>query len=62
MPHERVVGLIAGGDIAIRKSVENAEDDGYQAWKDLMEHDINSNDIVVGIAASWHHSLRYWRN
>ncbi len=52
MPHERVVGLIAGGDIAIRKSVEHAEDDGQQAWKDLMEHDINSNDVVVGIAAS----------
>lgn len=52
MPHERVVGLIAGGDIAIRKSVEHAEDDKQQAWKDLMEHDINSNDVVVGIAAS----------
>ncbi len=52
MPHERVVGLIAGGDIAIRKSVEHAEDDKRQAWKDLMEHDINSNDVVVGIAAS----------
>ncbi len=52
MPHTRVVGLIAGGDIAIRKSVEHAEDDGAQAWKDLMEHDINSNDVLVGIAAS----------
>lgn len=52
MPHERVVGLIAGGDIAIRKSVEHAEDDKQQAWKDLLEHDINSNDMVVGIAAS----------
>lgn len=52
MPHERVVGLIAGGDIAIRKSVEHAEDDKQQAWKDLMEHGINSKDVVVGIAAS----------
>ena len=52
MPHERVVGLIAGGDIAIRKSVEHAEDDKQQAWLDLMKHDINSNDVVVGIAAS----------
>lgn len=52
MPHERVVGLIAGGDTAIRKSVEHAEDDKQQAWKDLMEHNINSNDVVVGIAAS----------
>ncbi|QLG44063.1 N-acetylmuramic acid 6-phosphate etherase [Costertonia aggregata] len=52
MPHERVVGLIAGGDTAIRKAVENAEDDKLQAWKDLMEYDINSDDVVVGIAAS----------
>jgi N-acetylmuramic acid 6-phosphate etherase len=52
MPHEKVVGIIAGGDTAIRKAVENAEDDKVQAWKDLMAHDINSNDIVVGIAAS----------
>lgn len=52
MPHERVVGLIAGGDTAIRKAVENAEDDKVQAWKDLMEHHINSDDVVVGIAAS----------
>ncbi|QCW99623.1 N-acetylmuramic acid 6-phosphate etherase [Aggregatimonas sangjinii] len=52
MPHERVVGLIAGGDTAIRKAVENAEDDTQQAWPDLMAHDINSNDVVVGIAAS----------
>jgi len=52
MPHERVVGLIAGGDSAIRKAVENAEDDTIQAWKDLAMHHINSNDVVVGIAAS----------
>jgi len=52
MPHERVVGLIAGGDSAIRKAVENAEDDTIQAWKDLEVHDINTNDVVVGIAAS----------
>ena len=52
MPHERVVGLIAGGDKAIRKAVENAEDDTAQAWPDLMEYQINSNDVVVGIAAS----------
>ncbi len=52
MPHSRVVGLIAGGDTAIRKSVENAEDDRQQAWKDLMVHDINKQDVVVGIAAS----------
>jgi len=52
MPHERVVGLIAGGDSAIRKAVENAEDDAIQAWKDLQAHKITSNDVVVGIAAS----------
>lgn len=52
LPHTRVVGIIAGGDIAIRKSVEHAEDDGAQAWKDLQQHDINSNDVLVGIAAS----------
>ncbi|MRH99122.1 N-acetylmuramic acid 6-phosphate etherase [Kriegella sp. EG-1] len=52
MPHERVVGIIAGGDIAIRKSVENAEDDRSQAWKDLMNHNISDLDVVVGIAAS----------
>ncbi len=52
MPHERVVGIIAGGDTAIRKAVENAEDNTEQAWLDLKEHQINSNDVVVGIAAS----------
>jgi len=52
MPHERVVGLIAGGDSAIRKAVEYAEDDTQQAWKDLMKHDISKDDVVVGIAAS----------
>ena len=52
MPHTRVIGLIAGGDTAIRKSVEHAEDDTQQAWKDLKVHDINDLDVVVGIAAS----------
>ncbi|SHJ41947.1 N-acetylmuramic acid 6-phosphate etherase [Arenibacter nanhaiticus] len=52
MSHDRVIGLIAGGDIAIRKAVENAEDDKEQAWKDLMAFDITENDTIVGIAAS----------
>ncbi len=52
IPHERVVGLIAGGDTAIRKSVEKAEDDTQQAWLDLEKHHINTNDVLVGIAAS----------
>ncbi len=50
--HGRVVGLIAGGDTAIRKAVEFAEDDINQGWADLQEYKINTNDVVVGIAAS----------
>jgi N-acetylmuramic acid 6-phosphate etherase len=52
VPHGMVVGLIAGGDTAIRKAVEFAEDDATQGWKDLQEHDINELDTVIGIAAS----------
>jgi len=52
VPHGLVIGLIAGGDAAIRKAVEFAEDDTEQGWKDLLEHHISSNDVVVGIAAS----------
>ena len=52
VPFDWVVGLIAGGDAAIRKAVEFAEDDAEQAWKDLQKYDIDENDIVVGIAAS----------
>ncbi len=52
VPHELVVGLIAGGDIAIRKAVEFAEDSTNQGWKDLQEHNVSENDVVVGIAAS----------
>jgi N-acetylmuramic acid 6-phosphate etherase len=47
-----VVGIIAGGDSAIRKAVEFAEDDTAQGWNDLMEYSINSNDTLIGIAAS----------
>ena len=47
-----VVGLIAGGDTAIRKAVEFAEDDVNQGWMDLQEYKVNANDVVVGIAAS----------
>ncbi len=50
--HGRVIGLIAGGDEAIRKAVEFAEDDITQGWKDLEAHNINDKDVVVGIAAS----------
>ncbi len=48
----RVIGLIAGGDNAIRKAVEFAEDDLNQGWEDLKAHNINTNDFVIGIAAS----------
>ncbi|MCL4143049.1 UNVERIFIED_CONTAM: hypothetical protein GTU68_062499 [Idotea baltica] len=50
--HDLVIGLIAGGDSAIRKAVEFAEDSTTQGWKDLQAYEINSNDVVVGIAAS----------
>lgn len=52
VPHGMVVGLIAGGDGAIRKAVEFAEDDTEQGWKDLQEHAIGTDDTVIGIAAS----------
>lgn len=52
VPHGMVVGIIAGGRNAMFNAVEFAEDDLHQAWKDLREHDIHSNDAVIGIAAS----------
>jgi len=50
--HGLVVGMMAGGDSAIRKAVEFAEDDEAQGWKDLQDHLITTNDSVIGIAAS----------
>lgn len=52
VPFDMVIGLIAGGDTAIRKAVEFAEDDREQAWRDLTAHNITQNDVVIGIAAS----------
>lgn len=52
VPHGMVVGLIAGGDSAIRKAVEFAEDSREQGWIDLQEHAIGEDDVVIGIAAS----------
>jgi len=52
VPHELVIGLIAGGDSAIRKAVEFAEDSTTQGWKDLLEFNISKKDFVIGIAAS----------
>ncbi len=49
---ERVIGLIAGGDNALRNSIEHAEDDTEQAWKDLSAYSIQIKDVVIGIAAS----------
>ena len=52
MPPHLVIGLIAGGEKALRNPVENAEDDMQKGWEELLEHKININDTVVGIAAS----------
>ncbi|NIJ50940.1 N-acetylmuramic acid 6-phosphate etherase [Dyadobacter arcticus] len=52
VPFDLVVGIIAGGDTAIRKAVENAEDDDKQAWIDLATYQPGENDTLVGIAAS----------
>jgi len=52
VPAEWVIGLIAGGDQAIRVAAEFAEDDENQAWKDLQEYDIDERDTVIGIPAS----------
>lgn len=49
---EMVKGIIAGGDKALRKSIENAEDNPLQGWKDLQQHQVNKKDFVIGIAAS----------
>lgn len=52
MPPTVVIGLIAGGDTALRNPVENAEDDMSRGWGELLQHHINSEDTVIGIAAS----------
>ena len=52
MPYDLVIGLIAGGDQAIRRAVEAAEDDPEKAWKELKIFNINKLDTVIGIAAS----------
>jgi N-acetylmuramic acid 6-phosphate etherase len=52
VPQGWVIGIIAGGDSAIREAVEFAEDDKEQGWKDLQEFQINHKDIVIGLAAS----------
>ena len=52
MPPTLVIGLIAGGDTALRNPVENAEDNLERGWEELVEHQINEKDTVIGIAAS----------
>lgn len=52
VPQDVVIGLIAGGDSAIRKAVEFAEDSISQGWEDLKAHNISQRDVVIGIAAS----------
>lgn len=52
VPHGLVIGLIAGGDTAIRQAVEFAEDNREQGWRDLQAHQVCQKDVVVGIAAS----------
>ena len=52
VPFDLVNGIIAGGDKAIRRAVENAEDNREQAWIDLQNENIGENDVVIGIAAS----------
>ena len=52
MPPTWIIGLIAGGDKALRSPVENAEDDTTRGWEELIGYNINENDTVIGIAAS----------
>jgi len=52
VPGNMVIGLISGGDVALRKAVEKAEDDPGQAWEDMKRFDINRHDTIIGIAAS----------
>ena len=52
VPPTHIIGLIAGGDTALRNAVENAEDDEQRGWQELLEHHINEHDAVIGIAAS----------
>lgn len=52
LPQGLVIGIIAGGDIAITRPVEQAEDSWDQGWLDLQKHTVNDKDVVIGIAAS----------
>lgn len=52
VPHDRVIGLIAGGDGALRRAVEHAEDDTAGAWRDMAPYRPGAEDVLVGVAAS----------
>src|SRR6516225_5760962 len=52
MPFDLIIGIIAGGEGAIRKPVENAEDDSQQGWLDLEAYGVGDKDLVIGVAAS----------
>jgi N-acetylmuramic acid 6-phosphate etherase len=52
MPFDLIIGVIAGGETAIRKPVENAEDDDRQGWLDLEQYEVCDKDLVIGVAAS----------
>ncbi len=52
LPYGIIIGLIAGGEKAIQKAIENAEDSETKGWEDLEAHGINDKDVVIGIAAS----------
>ncbi len=52
MPSNLIIGLIAGGEQALRNPIENAEDNENRGWEELVQHDVNLNDTVIGIAAS----------
>lgn len=52
VPQGRVIGIIAGGEMAIQNAVENAEDSLEKGWLDLQSHNVNDQDVVIGIAAS----------
>lgn len=59
--YDKVIGLIAGGDSAIRKAVEFAEDDRSQAWKDLQEYNISRKDFFNWNCRIWKNTLCNWR-
>ena len=52
VPSDWFIGLIAGGDDALRQSIEGAEDDQFQAEEDLEKYNISSNDLLIGISCS----------